>query len=326
MRRAPAHAGRLRPWERSVFAVVFILMLAFVVAITLSAARPKHHPVAAAGPSAGTHALTPGPAGSASSFGLTSPGATPASTGAVPQNITSSAALSRRLSAALASVRRAAPGRLAVGVIDPTTGTEAMVGGGRSFRSAGLAGTDLVAALLLKHQRSGQPFSSAESGDAAALIQSGSPAAAKAVSARVRSGLAAANATLKLRRTRGARWDHQVTTVSDQLQLLMDLSAANSPLDSAARDYLVGLMVDAASGQRWGVASVAGRSDGFAVKDGWLATDGRWEVNSTGIVDYDGHALLIAVLSSGSATKAAGVSMVRAAAVSAAHVIAGAAG
>jgi|CZKT01.1.fsa_nt_gi hypothetical protein len=38
VRRPPAHAGRLTRWERLAFAAVFVLMVAYVLAVTISAA------------------------------------------------------------------------------------------------------------------------------------------------------------------------------------------------------------------------------------------------------------------------------------------------
>ena len=48
-----------------------------------------------------------------------------------------------------------------------------------------------------------------------------------------------------------------------------------------------------------------------------------WGANSVGVIQRNGQDLLIAVLSGGSATKAAGMSLVRAAALAAAQVITG---
>ena len=38
-RRRPAHAGRLTRWERVAFAVIFLLMLLYILAVTISAVR-----------------------------------------------------------------------------------------------------------------------------------------------------------------------------------------------------------------------------------------------------------------------------------------------
>ena len=41
MRRGPSHAGKLPAWERFVFGLVFTLMAAFVVTVTMSAAHSQ---------------------------------------------------------------------------------------------------------------------------------------------------------------------------------------------------------------------------------------------------------------------------------------------
>ncbi|HEY7146280.1 MAG TPA: hypothetical protein VH637_18720 [Streptosporangiaceae bacterium] len=40
-RRVPAHAGRLTRWERLAFALVFLLMIGYIVVVTVAAARSR---------------------------------------------------------------------------------------------------------------------------------------------------------------------------------------------------------------------------------------------------------------------------------------------
>ncbi|GAB2855238.1 hypothetical protein GCM10027074_22800 [Streptomyces deserti] len=62
----------------------------------------------------------------------------------------------------------------------------------------------------------------------------------------------------------------------------------------------------------------------FALKNGWLprSTTGLWDVNSVGRVTVDGRDRLVAVLSNGNATKAAGIALIEAAATAAVSVFA----
>ncbi len=322
MRRAPAHAGSLRPWERSVFVLVFALMLAFVVVVTMSAAKSKGRPRVAAGTPASTSTLKVGATGPRGKP-ATSGSAAPNSAGATPEAIAPSARLNKVLNATLTGVLGRAAGQLAVGVINESTGGEAVFRGGRIFRAGGLANADLAAALLLQRQRSGQPVSGAESDHAAAMIESGSGASAAWLWHRLHGGLAAANATLKLRHTDGPKPGRLTTTVTDQLQLLTDLAAPESPLGSAGQDYLLGLMSAVEPGQRWGVPAIASAGTSYAVQNGWLHMPGGWAVGSAGIVQRNGEELLIAVLSAGSPSRASGVSLVQSAALAAANAIAG---
>jgi hypothetical protein len=51
----PAHAGRLTRWERVAFAVVFLLMLLYVLAVTISAVRSDSGAARPGGPAGGDH-------------------------------------------------------------------------------------------------------------------------------------------------------------------------------------------------------------------------------------------------------------------------------
>jgi hypothetical protein len=302
-----------------VFVIVFALMLAVVVAITMSAAKSKGHAPTAGGRGTATPSLpggVTGQQGSAAKAGA----AVQTTAGAMPETIAPAPQLDRALSAALTGVVRGS-GRLAVGVIDETSGTEAVFRAGRSFRAAGLAATDLAAALLLLHQQAGQAVSSAESAQATAMIETGSGASTTAMWKRLHDSLPAANVTLKLRHTRGGTWRGLTSTVADQLQLLSDLSVTGSPLNSSGRDYLLGLMTTVAPGQRWGVPAAASAGTSYAVKDGSLPVAGRWAVSSTGVIERGGQELLIAVLSAGSPSQATGEALVQAAALAAANTI-----
>lgn len=336
MKRAPAHAGRLRPWERMVFALVFTLMAAFVGVVALAAATP------------GSHGLLPGQTVAANSrtvpAGVTRPstgqptGSTavqragagrPATGHTARTKLTLSqldARLNVQLAAALRPVLSAHPGQVSVGVIDADTGAKALYHASIRFHSGSIATADILAALLYQHQRSGAGITSRQAELAVKMIEHGSDAAATGLWRAVggASGVAAVNRTLLLRHTSpcsGDRFGLTKTTAADQLQLLTDLTSARSPLDGAWREYELGLMANVAADQRGGVSAAASGGTSYAVKDAWLPDSSLWVVSSIGIVQHDGHALLIAVLSRHSPTKADGMSLVRAAAVAAATVM-----
>jgi hypothetical protein len=323
--RGPAHAGPLPVWERLVFALVFALMAAFVVAMTMTAAggkKPGSGPkVIAAGSAhmtAGAGGLQVGAAGPANQ-------ADPAATDGSGRR----ALLDRQLAGAMRPVVQAYHGHIAIGVLDASTGAEAVYGAGRRFRTASIEKVDILAALLLEHQRAGRQLTDREGQLAVSMIEAGDDAAASGLwhldGGDLR--LAAANAVLGLSHTTvgpPGSWDLSWTTVPDQLRLLADLCTADSPLTSQSRDYALGLMEDVQPGQRWGVSAAAGSGTSFAIKDGWLP-DPLWVVNSIGIVEHGGHQLLIAVLASGQRTKQAGIKADSAAAQAAARIVTGAA-
>src|SRR5260370_619649 len=90
--------------------------------------------------------------------------------------------------------------------------------------------------------------------------------------------LEAGNRVLKLAHTgvdKAGRLRLTSTTVSDQLQLLADLTLAGSPLDAASRAYALGLMEHVGAHQRWGVLAAAGEGTNYAGRGGWLADPRR---------------------------------------------------
>ncbi len=332
--RAPAHAGRLRLSERFVFALVFALMAGFVVTITASAAGLHFSLPGGSATVAGTQTT---PADEAGSLTLQSAG-----TGAV-QNAERSAAghavpvrpasprLNALLAAALRTVLSAHHGTVAVGVIDVTTGQQALYHAGTQFPAASVMTADILAALLIRHQQAGTSVTSRQARLAAAMMESGSDTAAaglwRAIGAG--NGAASANLLLKLSHTSpgsGDQWDLTATTVADQLALLTDLTSARSPLASAARNYALGLLAGGPAADRWGVAAAATSGSGTTGGSGYAVGGGLpaghlWDVNSIGVVTHAGQVLLIAVLSGRSPTEAAGRSLASAAAAAAADVV-----
>ena len=135
-------------------------------------------------------------------------------------------------------------------------------------------------------------------------------------------GLAAAGRRLGLRHTvpgPGEDWGLTTTTVTDQLTLLRDLTTARSPLSTAARSYELSLLRTAAAARPWGISAAASPGTSYAISDGDLA-DGTsgWIITSIGVLQHDHQQLLIAVLTSGQPTRAAGIALAQAAAAAAA--------
>jgi hypothetical protein len=314
MSRVGAHAGRLHPSEQIVFAMVFALMAGFVVVITMSAARSPvnslfGHSVTAAG-----SRTVPADTGGSIRPDRASAGS-PAIQAPTPR-------LDALLAAAIGPVLNAHPGRLAVGVIDETTGQQARFASTQRFRAGRIVMADILAALLIRHEHAGTPVSS-EQAVLATAMEHGSASAVTALWHEIGqgNGLASANRLLKLTQTipgAGDQLDQTRTSVADQLQLLADLTSSPSPLTAAGRDYILRVLGDDAPGLRWGV-SAAGQ--GSAVLDAWLPDGALWVTNSVGVVEHAGHVLLVVVLSSGSASQTAGASLASAAAVAAASVM-----
>jgi hypothetical protein len=284
----PAHAGRLARWERLAFALAFAAMAAFVVIITISSAglRRSGAPPPGSGGKAGPAAPAPGHGGPA----------------------------------------RLAPGGHAA--VDRSTGAVAIYGEGARFHTASIEKVAILAGLLL-----GRPGGLSDDDErvATTMIEASADGAATHLwnAAGRGAGMAAADVQLGLRHTvpgPAEDWGLTSTTVADQLTLLRDLTTARSPLPAAARSYELSLMRATDASQRWGIAAAASPGTLDAVKDGWLpdgsagATD-NWVINSIGLVEHDHQHLLLAVLSAGQPSEAAGIAAVEAAAAAAAACI-----
>jgi hypothetical protein len=284
-----------------VFALIFGLMAAFVAVVTVSAAKAR------------TEAAVPS--------GV--PGAT-VSGGSARTGVHANP--SKQLAAALRPEVSIDRGTLAVGVINTATGRRAVYNAGLRFRTGSLVKADILAALLLHYQRNGTSVAARDGTLATEMIEDGSDAAATALSRLVGgvAGVEAANRALKLTHTTmgtDGRWALTSTTVSDQLQLLTDLTSPRSPLDAASRGYAVNLMEHVAPGQRWGIPTAASLGTRSAVRNGWLPDPRLLIVDSMGIIRRNGQELLIVVLSRDNATKAAGIVRAEAAAMTAAKVV-----
>ncbi|OAH09458.1 serine hydrolase [Streptomyces jeddahensis] len=229
------------------------------------------------------------------------------------------------------------------------------------FATASIVKSDILAALLLRAQREGRPLTQQEKNDAGPMIRVSDNASASRLWTRIggSTGLAEANERLGLTATTpgpGGLWGLTQTTAADQLRLLEAITRDDSALSSASRTYLYDLMTRIHPGQDWGVtaaqspattaastptasrptaiATPAGTpSDtpsaaatapvAAAVKNGWLprSATGLWVVNTIGVVQHDGHRLLIAVLSDDQPSMATGIRLVETAAARAAEAL-----
>ncbi|MFE7274610.1 serine hydrolase [Streptomyces sp. NPDC057623] len=216
---------------------------------------------------------------------------------------------------------------VAVAVLDMASGASASYGDG-VFDTASIVKVDILAALLLQAQDAGRRPTATERSYATAMIENSDNASASELWRAIgqAEGLDAANERLGLTGTEGGDgmlWGLTQTTAADQLRLLRQVFGEDSELSAASRAYLGGLMGQIAVGQRWGVSAAADGS-GWALKNGWLprTATGLWDINSIGRVTVDGRDCLVAALSDGNSTQAAGIALVEAASVAAVSVFA----
>jgi hypothetical protein len=234
----------------------------------------------------------------------------------------------RTLAAALAPILAQHTGEFAVGVIDRTTGVQAIYHATERFHTASIVKADVLAALLLRHQRAGIDLSAEEVTLATQMIEDSDNDAATDLWTDVGAayGMAQANVTLGLvHTTPGADyyWGLTTTTVADQLRLLEDLTSPHSPLDAASRSYELDLMEDVTPDQAWGVSTAATPGTPVAVKNGWLPDPELWVINSIGVVHHAGQELLLAVLSDDQPSEETGIAQVDALAAAAATAMTG---
>ncbi|WP_363325599.1 serine hydrolase [uncultured Streptomyces sp.] len=222
--------------------------------------------------------------------------------------------------------------RMSVAVVDVGTGASASYASaaGETFDTASIVKVDILAALLLTAQDEGRELTTAEQAYAKTMIENSDNASATKLLAVIggETALDAANERLGLTGTVASHaWGLTQTTAEDQVALLRavfatdDAESGTAPvLSAASRGYLQELMSQVEADQRWGV-SAAG-TDGV-LKNGWMprTTTGLWDVNSIGRVAADGHTYLMAVLSDGHTTQAAGITRVESVAKAAVGVL-----
>ncbi|OQR61121.1 hypothetical protein B6E66_26390 [Streptomyces maremycinicus] len=298
-----AHPTRRRPLLHSALAVVAVL--GATAAGTVYVKAQAHSGAGAVSSSSATPSASAPASGSGSGSGEVS-----VETVAAPEKDHDAL-----LASAMRSVTVPGDAAVSVAVLDLDSGADATYGE-NAFDTASIVKVDILATLLLQAQEADRRLTAAEKTYATAMIENSDNDSASALWRIIgkAQGLDAANERFGLTGTTGGDdmlWGLTQTTAADQLTLLRQVFGDASELSEASRTYLRGLMGQIAADQRWGVSAAADGSS-WALKNGWLArsTTGLWDVNSIGRVTVGGHDCLVAVLSNGNATQAAGISLV----------------
>ena len=172
--------------------------------------------------------------------------------------------------------------------------------------------------------------------DAQAAIENSDNAAGYRLflNAGTQSGMQSAIDAFGMSHTEPGGSDPTFTTTSgpDCIKLLKNLVQPGK-LSAGQRSYVLNLMRNVASDQRWGVGAAADKGDDFANKNGWLSIDnsngpgetdnGLWAVTSLGVVKIGGDQVLMAVLTKHQPDMATGVQLVQNIAKAIAPVVSG---
>ena len=250
----------------------------------------------------------PDPATSAAT--TTVPAAAPTTTAAPTPTAPTAAQVRARVTASLNAIIKAQPkGAVSVAALNTTTGEGFSGGKTSSMFTASAYKLLCLSALLL--DRSASSLSNAEVNSAEAAIEHSDNVAGYQLflDAGGRSGLTSALRTFGMTHTVAGISDPTFTKTSgpDYLKLLeaVDGQTKNDPLSKGDRSFVLNLMGQVETDQRWGVGKAAQKGTKFYNKNGWLSIGGGngpgeddgglWAVTSVGILTVAGQHVLMAV-------------------------------
>jgi ribosomal protein L24E len=204
-------------------------------------------------------------------------------------------------------------GVISAAVLDLRNGNFYMYRPGEEFITASVVKVQILGALMVRAQDTGQPLSAADQSLASDMIELSDNDDASALWNELGGAptVAAFDRSVgMLATTPNLSWGLTTTTASDQVKLLEQLVEPSGVLSDASRAYILQLMEHVAPFEQWGVSASTAAGTTIALKNGWLPWDGSWAVNSIGWVDGSERDYLIAVLTSGSPNEAYGIASI----------------
>ncbi|MER5312766.1 serine hydrolase [Streptomyces sp. NPDC002773] len=246
-------------------------------------------------------------------------GAAPASAATPPQVSCTSgkAGLAAKLQRDITTALATRSGTVAVGLHDRTTKTTCTLRATYAYDSASIVKVTVLATLLWDAKKTNRYLTTRETNLATAMITKSDNAATTALwnqlgLTKVKGFLTAAGMTRTVPGS-GGYWGLTRINVTDEQRLLSLITARNSVLSDNSRAYILKLMGNVITSQRWGTTAGAPSSVSKHVKNGWLqrATRG-WRVHSIGAFKGAGHDYTISVLSDGNSTMSYGVNTIQA--------------
>lgn len=222
------------------------------------------------------------------------------------------AKLQKDITAALTNRRST----VALGLYDRSTSTTCTLRATSSYDSASTVKVTVLATLLWDAKKHNRHLTDREVTLTRAMITRSDNDATTALwkqlgLTKIKGFLAAAGMTKTVPGANGY-WGLTQENVTDEQKLLKLVTAKNSVLSDNSRAYILKLMGEVISAQRWGTPAGAPSTVSVHVKNGWLqrATHG-WRVHSLGTFNGAGHDYMISVLTQDNSTMDYGVTTIQ---------------
>ncbi|MGW4322272.1 serine hydrolase [Streptomyces sp. NPDC004684] len=243
--------------------------------------------------------------------------AAPASAAAPKVSCTSAkAGLAAKLQKDITAAMAGRKGTVAVGLHDRSTGTTCTLRETSAYDSASVVKVTVLATLLWDAKKTNRYLTTRESNLAKAMITQSDNNATSSLwkqlgVTKVKGFLSAAGMT-QTKPGSGGYWGLTQITVRDEQKLLGLLTAKNKVLSDSSRAYILKLMGQVVSSQRWGTPAGAPSAVAVHVKNGWLqrSTHG-WRVHSVGAFNGGGHDYTMTVLTQDNSTMSYGVTTIQ---------------
>ncbi|MEW1827911.1 serine hydrolase [Streptomyces sp. NPDC088196] len=222
------------------------------------------------------------------------------------------AKLKKDITAALATRK----GTVAVGLYDRTTKTTCTLRATSAYDSASTVKVTVLATLLWDAKKHNRLLTSRETTLTKAMITKSDNDATSTLwkqlgLTKIKGFLAAAGMT-QTKPGANNYWGLTQETVTDEQKLLKLVTAKNTVLSDNSRAYILKLMNQVISSQRWGTPSGAPSGVTVHVKNGWLqrSTHG-WRVHSLGTFNGGGHDYMMSVLTQDNSTMSYGITTIQ---------------
>ncbi len=220
--------------------------------------------------------------------------------------------LKKDITAALATRR----GTVAVGLYDRSTSTTCTLRASSAYDSASVVKVTVLATLLWDARNHNRYLTDREASLAKAMITQSDNTATSTLwkqlgLTKIKGFLAAAGMTQTKPGANGY-WGLTQITVTDEQKLLKLITAPNAVLSDNSRAYILKLMGQVISSQRWGTPYGAPSTVSVHVKNGWLSRSTHgWRVHSVGTFKGGGHDYMITVLTHDNSTMNYGITTIQ---------------